>query len=301
MTRLIALVGILGISFSAIFVALSGASASAAGFLRMAYALPFLVLLTWRSSAVKRLTIGAAAFSLAAGVAFVLNLTAWHYNIHVVGVGLSTAMGNSHVLFIGVFAWVFFRERPTQVALIAMPLMFLGLILISGIGPARTSISEPALGAILGTLNASFYAVYFLLYREAMQRSNEPSAILLLVTASGFVTALIVSLVDGGLRVQLPLSGHLWLLALALVAQVAGWRFISPALKRLPALEIASLMLLQPSLTIVWGYLIFGENHSVLQWIGVALLFGGLGLFNGYGVTDAKTRRLAREMAEADC
>ena len=71
---------------------------------------------------------------------------------------------------------------------------------------------------------------------------------------------------------------HGWLLALALVAQVVGWLLIAAALPRVPALETSVLLLLQPMLTVLWGLLLFSEYLSGLQWAGVVLVLGGVGV-----------------------
>ena len=285
MTRLVATLGVAGISFSAIFVALASVPPSTAAFFRMAYALPFLFVLAIPGGLLKGMNRKAMVYSLGAGVIFALNITTWHYNIEILGTGLSTVMGNAQVIFIGVLAWLLYGERPTRLALALIPIMFLGIILISGIGSGGTAVAQPALGAGLGTLTALLNAAYFLLLREATRRSPKHTAVLLLVTTGALVTSFITALIDGGFEVAVPAPSHMWLFALAVVSQVLGWRFISPALSSLPALEVAVLMLLQPTLTILWGYLIFGEIHSLLQWLGVAVLLAGIALLNMHGST----------------
>jgi drug/metabolite transporter (DMT)-like permease len=82
---------------------------------------------------------------------------------------------------------------------------------------------------------------------------------------------------DGGLDLAITFPAHGWLIALALTAQVFGWLLIGHALPRLPAVEIATIILLQPVLTIVWGAIIFSESPSLLQLIGAAIVLGGVG------------------------
>ena len=65
---------------------------------------------------------------------------------------------------------------------------------------------------------------------------------------------------------------HGWLLILALTSQVAGWLLIGYALPRLPAVETATIILLQPVLTMIWAVLIFSESPSAIQWVGAALV-----------------------------
>jgi drug/metabolite transporter (DMT)-like permease len=56
-----------------------------------------------------------------------------------------------------------------------------------------------------------------------------------------------------------------------------GWLLISVALPRLAALDTSILLLVQPAAALVWAYLILSEDLSALQWVGVALVFGGIG------------------------
>lgn len=114
--RLRALAGVVGISFSAIFVRLSDSSPSTAAFFRAAYALPLLVLL-WlperkqdhRSPRV-RLT---AVFG---GAILGADLAAWHRAIESIGAGLATVLGNTQVVMVAFAAWWLFGERPRRTA-----------------------------------------------------------------------------------------------------------------------------------------------------------------------------------------
>jgi len=52
--------------------------------------------------------------------------------------------------------------------------------------------------------------------------------------------------------------------------------FITFALPRLAALETSVLLLLQPMLAIVWARIVFSESMSPIQWLGVAVVLGGV-------------------------
>jgi drug/metabolite transporter (DMT)-like permease len=96
-------------------------------------------------------------------------------------------------------------------------------------------------------------------------------------TAGAAIGALAAgALFDGQFSLALSWPEHGWLLALALTAQVAGWLLIAAALPRVPALETSVLLLIQPMATVVWGLIIFAEDLSVVQWLGVALVLGGV-------------------------
>jgi drug/metabolite transporter (DMT)-like permease len=65
-------------------------------------------------------------------------------------------------------------------------------------------------------------------------------------------------------------------LALAVGSQTIAWWGILTVLPRLPALDTSVLLLIQPMLTVVWGWMLFAENLSSLQWAGVASVLIGV-------------------------
>lgn len=292
MTRLIALLGVTGISFSAIFVGLAGASPSTSAFLRMLYALPPLLLICLFQRDRAPLSPKAVRLALVGGAVFALNITVWHYNIDLVGAGLSTVMGNAQVVFIGLIAWLLFGERPTKAALAFIPVMLFSIVLISGVLEEPGVGEAPVLGAVLGVLTAVLNASWLLLFRQATRASRNTPAVLLILTGAAAAVTFLASFADPNFSLAIPAVSHLWLIALALTSQVAGWLLISPALNQLPALEVSVLMLVQPTLTLLWGYLVFGEIHSLWQWFGVAVLLTCVAILNRVGSIEAPAPRV---------
>ena len=290
MTRAVALLGVVGISFSAIFVGLADVAATSATFYRTALAAPVLLALAaargllpvaggpaWSPAGVR--------FALATGAIFALNVTVWHVNIAVAGAGLSTLMGNLQVVLVGVIAWWLHGERPTGLTLALLPVLLLAVAMIAGVVGEPTTIRRPWLAAGLGLATAAANATYLLSFRQASRRLPSSLAALVLVTFAAAATTLALSPADPAFALRVPAGALAWLAALALVSQVLGWLAITPALRRLPTLEVGMLLLLQPMLTILWGAWIFGERHTGVQWAGVAILVAGLALVQIRGVT----------------
>ena len=274
MTRIIALVGIIAISFSAIFVRLADVAPATAGLFRAVYALPLLFLLNRvagdeRSARLRLMALTSGLF-LAADVAL------WHTSIGLVGAGLSTVVANTQVLWVGVAAWIIFRERPTGTAFVVVPLVLAGVALIGGAGSDDAFGDNPALGAALALGAGLFYAVFLLLFRRA-NAEGVPTAGPLLDVTIGITAAFVVGgWLDPGFSLTPQWPSHAWLIALALLVHTGGWLLIARALPRLPALETSLMLLLQPAATIVWAGIIFDERMSVNQWFGVTLVLIGI-------------------------
>src|SRR5690625_4522799 len=192
----------------------------------MLYALPPLLLICLFQRDRAPLSPKAVRLALVGGAVFALNITVWHYNIDLVGAGLSTVMGNAQVVFIGLIAWLLFGERPTKAALAFIPVMLFSIVLISGV------LEEPGVGEapVLGVLAPVLHASWLLLFRQAPRASRNPPAVLLILTGAAAAVTFLASFADPTFRLALPAVSHLWLLALALPSQVSGWLLISPAL-----------------------------------------------------------------------
>jgi drug/metabolite transporter (DMT)-like permease len=290
MVHILALLGVFAISFSAILVRLSGSAPATSAFFRCAYALPFLALIwLWFHRRQDRRSLSTRWLAFAAGLLLGLDLSIWHRTIELIGAGLSTVMGNTQVLFVGAAAWLLHRERPSRSALLAVPVIFTGVILISGLGHADAYGSDPVLGVALGLLTALTYSAFLLIFRHANRQKVPPSGPMLDATAGAALATLLLGLLARGFELAPAWPAHGWLLMLALGSQVIGWLLISYALPRLPALQTSVLLLMQPALTVVWALLLLRELLAPPQWLGVSLVLGGVGTLSVLGSVQRAT------------
>ncbi len=287
--RLVALLGVLGISFSAIFVRLAGVSPSTAAVFRGVYALPVLTVIWWLVRKRDHRRRFERLLAAGAGVFLAGDLAMWHRAIASIGAGLATVLANTQVVFVGLLAWLLHRERPTRSALATIPLVFVGVVLISGMGSGDAYGISPITGALLGVGGGIAYSGYLLMFRAANRKLAHPAGPLLDATIGMTLGSLLGGAIDHGLDLVPHFPAHTWLIALALVAQVGGWLLIALALPRLPALETSVLLLLQPACTMLWGYLIFDEVLSATQLAGACIVLLGVALLSLSGNVVAKT------------
>ena len=180
------------IAFSAILVRLSEVSPDTAATFRCLYALPVLFLLTVR----ERRRFGPRERSdhrlaLAAGVLFALDLILWHRSIVAVGAGLATVLGNLQVVFVGLVAWALLGERPAMRLLWAVPVVLVGIVLISGVAEEGAYGRDPVAGTVYGVLTAVAYTGFVLLLRRANRDLRRPAAPLFDATLAAFVVCAI--------------------------------------------------------------------------------------------------------------
>ncbi|MEM7081199.1 MAG: DMT family transporter [Pseudomonadota bacterium] len=260
------------ISFSGVFVLLVEAGPVSSAFWRVM--LGGLILMMWML--IKRQPIVPGWRSLSwlalAGLMFAVDLYAWHKSIVYVGVGLSTLLANFQVFVMAGAAVLLFGERMTRVQLVAIPMALFGLYLIVGLDWQTLDATSRA-GVYLGLVTAVAYAGYMLSLRQARWVAPRRNASSDLCVAS-FFSALFLFLAASLEGVSLAIgswSDFTWLGLYALVGQVLGWLCISSSLPYVPTVHIGLALLLQPTLSYVWGVVIFGRAVSMLEVMGAAI------------------------------
>ncbi len=276
---LTAVLGALTIAFSAIFVRLADVSPETAAIFRCAYALPPLALLAW----IERRRYGPRAAGQArlawiAGFFFAVDLVLWHHAIGHVGAGLATVLGNTQVVIVPIAAWLLLGERPGGRVAAAVPLVLVGVVLISGLVGAGAYGSDPALGVVVGLGTGVSYALFLLVLRRGNADLRRPAGPLFDATLSSTIAAAAIGLPLGELDVVPSFPSHAWLILLAVSSQVVGWLLISVSLPRLPAALTSVILTLQPVGAVLLAVLLVAETPSPVQLLGAAFILAGLTL-----------------------
>ena len=289
---LIALAGAVLISFPPVLYVFSGTNPSTGAFYRMLYALPVLALLAYlvrnadtRSSRTRWLAFGA-------GLLLAPDMLVYHSAMIFIGIGIATLIGNSQVIIVTLASWKLFGEKPNPAIIISLPVVMIGLALISGIADSDPYGEDPVKGVIFGIMGAFFYSFFLIMFRYANKELAPVSSVQFDATAGAALGLLVLGLLPLSsvaiepLNIQPTWPGHGWLMLLALVSQVVGWLAIAYALPRLPAAHTSFAILLQPVLTLIWGYLILHQDgYSQNQAIGIFLVLAAITSVTIYGST----------------
>jgi drug/metabolite transporter (DMT)-like permease len=287
---LIALAGAVAISFSPVFYIYSDTNPSTGAFFRMLYALPALALLAYlvRKSDTRSSRTRWTAFG--AGLILAPDMLSYHSSMIFIGIGIATLIGNSQVIIVTLASWKLFGEKPNQAILISLPVVIIGLALISGLADTDPYGEDPVKGVVFGTMAAFFYSSFLILFRYSNRELAPSSSVQLDATAGAALGLLVLGLLPLSsmaiepLELQPTWPGHGWLIVLAILCQVAGWLAIAHALPRLPAAHTSFAILLQPVLTLIWGYVILHqEGHSQNQVIGIFLVLAAIIAVTLYG------------------
>jgi drug/metabolite transporter (DMT)-like permease len=269
--------GALAIAFSAILVRLAEVSPSTAAVFRCAYAVPLLAVLAARES--RRYGPRPRRdrwIGVVAGFLFSADLILWHHSIADVGAGLATVLGNLQVVLVAFAAWAVLGERPERRLVMAVPVVFTGAVMISGVLESGGYGRDPVLGTMFGLLTTVAYSAFLLVLRQINRDLRRPAGPLLDATAAAAAVSAVAGALLGEVDLVPSWPSHGWLALLAVTSQVLGWLLISVSLPRLPAALTSVLLLVQPVGAVVLAVIILGEDPSALQLAGTAVVLAGI-------------------------
>ena len=249
----------------------SGVGPVAAGFWRMALALPFL----WLVALVLRQPLRLPRLALVGAIAlaaffFAADLAAWHVGILLTKLGNATLFGNlSSFLFAAWGLWLA-RKWPTWVQALALGLAALGCGLLM-VGSAELSAAHLR-GDLLCALAGLLYTFY-LIFVERTRSEVAPLPLLFLASLFGAAMLLPTAMLAGE---QIFPTDWTALFALALCSQVIGQGLLVYALGHVPPLIVGIAMLTQPALSALLGYVYYDEALTGLDWLGAMLIVTAL-------------------------
>lgn len=179
-------------------------------------------------------------------------------------------------MLVALAAWALLGERPSPRVVLAVPLVFGGAVLISGVIGEGAYGDDPALGALYGLLTAVAYTGFILVLREMGRDLRRPAGPLFAATLVATLVAALAGALLGEADFVPSWPAHGWLVTLALTSQVLGWLLIAVALPRLPASLTSVVLTVQPVGSVLLGIVLLGEDPAALQLAGVAVIVAGI-------------------------
>src|SRR5215470_11981075 len=268
--------GILCIAWSALFVRWTDIPGPASAFYRML--IPAAVMApTWFFDRAPRVNFRTLAIIAVGGVFFALDLAFYNTSILKTSAANATLLGNNTPIFVGIFAWLVFRQRPKLSFWLGLALAICGAAVIVSADLAQHLTLGS--GDVMAVAAAACFAVY-LMATERVRTTTGTTAFLRLAMISSAVFLLGVNLV---LRVPLSIpTGRSWwaLLGLGLVSQLGGYIALTYALGHLPATVTSVTLLAQGPLTAVLAAILLAEPLTTAQVLGGTLVLGGIFLAN---------------------
>ena len=271
-------VGVLALSFSAMFVRWADAPGPITAFYRMFFSifllLPFFVQRTNGNPATKTRVI---IFPLLAGVFTALDLALWNTSLSYTTAANATLLGNTAPLWVALGTWLIFKRQLGSAFWYGLAITLLGASLILG----TDFILHPrfGIGDTMAIFTGLFYGIYYLFTEKSRLYFRSVSHIFF-VGIGASITLLIINLI-----LQNPFTGYdlrTWevFISTALVSQLIGYMALAYALGHLPASVVAPTMIMQPVVTAILAIPLLNEIPNIWQAIGGAVALTGIYIIN---------------------
>ena len=258
------------LAFGPWLVRLSGTGPVAAGFWRLCLALPFLfVIARLAGQAGQAVHWPGRRLGLIAAVAaffFAMDLIAWHIGIHMTKLGNATLFGNMASFAFAAWGLWLARRWPSRLQGAALLLAAVGSALLLG------SSAELSARNFRGDLLALFAGLLYTGYLIAVQHARgqlQPLPLLFLASAFGAAMLLPVSL---ALDERIIPADWTFVLILALSSQVVGQGLLVYAIGKFSPLVVGLVLLTQPAISAIAGWLAYGEALTALDFAGAAAI-----------------------------
>ena len=248
---------------------------ASAGFWRLLFALPLLLAFVGRPASLGGGGIGRPGKWMAfAGLFFALDMSFWHYGLHLTSVANATVLCNLTPVVVTLFAWIVLKQRPRNLFLLALVLSMVGAAAMA-LGANHTGGADRSLlGDALSLSVTLWYAAYFLTI-QAARKTATAQRVMLWSTAVGMPLMLLAALV---MREQIIPTGPMgWAACIGLgLVHVTGQGGVAWALGKLPATITAVTILVQPVVAGLVSWWAFGETLTPIQALGGATVLAAI-------------------------
>lgn len=286
MKKLLILLGVVGVSLSAIFVRVSSAPSMVLVFYRVAIAaLLLLPVALWKHREdLKALRGKDVLLCILSGIFLGLHFTLYFESLKYTSIASAVVLVDTEVFFVALAMLILFREKIPVPGWLGIAATFAGSVLIA-LADAGSG-SNILLGDLIALGGAAAMSVYTLI-GKVCRRHISTTVYTFIVYSAAAVTVLILLLFAGT-----PVFGYapvnlLTALGMALFCTLLGHSIFSWGLKYVSASFIATVKLLEPVFACVLGILLFGEMPAWTVIVGGGLVILGVYLYASLGENKA--------------
>ncbi len=272
---LILLVGVLSVSFAAIFIRLAEAPPLVIATYRLTIAAVILIPIASIKSRVslKQLPRHDWLLILLSSVFMALHFGLWITSLSYTSIASSVILVTSHPAFVAVISYFLWGERLNKLTIGGIVVALLGVIFINYGG--FTLSPQAILGDLLALIAGFAMGAYLLIGGQLRARIDILSYLTIIYTGAA-VILLITTLLSGyNLSGYSPLT-YTMMILLALVPQLIGHSCLNLAVRLIPVTFVSVAILGEPVGATLLGYIILGETPTLNDIAGGILILGGI-------------------------
>ena len=189
-------------------------------------------------------------------------------------IAVATILLYTAPVFVTLLSRIFFREAFTPRKIAALFITLLGCTLVAGVVREGTE-ALSSYGLMLGLASGFFYALYSIFGKAALQKYDS-----LTVTLYTFLFAAMAVTPFSNLGEVLPLIVQpqvlLWAIGLGLLSTTLPYLLYTKSLSLIESSRASIIATLEPVIAALLSVLVFQEQLSVWQYLGIILVIGAV-------------------------
>lgn len=272
---LVLAIGVISVSFAAIFIRLAEAPPLVIAAYRLCLASLIIVpmALVHSGDELRRLSQQNIIIALLSGALLALHFGLWITSLSYTSVATSVVLVTANPIFVGIASFFLFQEKLSKQTILGIVISIIGAIIV-GYGNWRLGPS-PLFGGILALLGALTVAGYLLIGRR-LRRNIGLLSYASLAYSSAAVLLLLATLAFGYRLVGYSTPTYVMLMLLAVVPQLIGHSSLNWSLRFVPATLVTIAILGEPVVATALAFLILNEAPMLNEVGGGILILGGI-------------------------
>lgn len=271
------IVGIIGISLSAIFVKYSTAPSAVTAAFRLSWTVVLMSPVVWGKKEVRKelLQMDRKAFGLSvvSGLFLAAHFVMWFESLNHTSVASSTSIVCTEVIWVAIGFCMFMKGKLTGKAILAIGVTVAGSLMIAYADSTAGTIH--LYGDFLALMAAIAVAVYTLIGRT-VRSSVSTSVYTYVVYSSCAAVLLLMCLVQGYQMFSYGVSAVIVGLLLSVFSTILGHSIFSWCLKYFSPAFVSASKLCEPVVAAIFAAFLFGEIPAVIQIVGGVTIIGGV-------------------------
>lgn len=286
------IIGVFGISLSAIFVRYSDAPSTVTAFYRLLFSVLILTPMLFSNKSyrleLKQCNRRNFVLSALSGIFLALHFAFWFESLYHTSVASSTEIVCTEVIWVAIGYALFMKGHLSKTAIISIAVTFLGSSLIALSDSSISGLSGSELyGDLLSLLAAIFVAIYTLIGRN-MRESLSTTVYTYIVYFFCMISLVIAMAVTSVEFWNYGWSPAICGLLLCIFSTLLGHSIFSWCLKYFSPSFVSATKLCEPVIAAVFAIFLFGEVPALLQIIGGIITIGGVLLYSYIEAQDLK-------------
>ena len=268
-------IGVISVSFAAIFIRLAEAPSLVIAAYRMGLASLVIIPLAWLRSGreLRRLSRQTVLMAMASGAFLALHFGLWITSLSYTSVATSVILVTTTPIFVAIASYFLFHEKLSKQTGVGIAISLAGSVFI---GYGNWKLGPGSLfGGLLALLGALAVVGYMLIGRRLM-RSMGVLSYASLAYGSAAVILLLATLASGNHLSGYSTNTYLMLVLLAVVPQLIGHSSVNWALRFISATLVTVAVLGEPVGATALAVIILKENPSLSEIGGGILILAGI-------------------------